>query len=195
MENKDSNEYSDEIFEDAKNKYNYEFIIKYPEKLEFEINNIDSNAIKFIAIEGAFIALIITIFFNSLVNHVDKLSEWLIFILQILFNLYFAYTIFSIYYLIKCILVKKYDYYEFILEEELNRDSLSFIYNPVETSKDAKEFSENYTNFMKSLNFIKEHKKLLITKEEYFKIATKLFILCIIIIFIISFISLNLALL
>lgn len=48
---------------------------------------------------------------------------------------------------------------------------------------------------MKSLNFIKEHKKLLITKEEYFKIATKLFILCIIIIFIISFISLNLALL
>ena len=47
MENKDSNEYSDEIFEDAKNKYNYEFIIKYPEKLEFEkyaLNDVEGNA-------------------------------------------------------------------------------------------------------------------------------------------------------
>lgn len=194
MENNDS-EYSDELFDDARNKYNYNFIVNYPEKLESEIKNIDSNAIKFIAIEGAFIALIITIFFNSLVNHVDKLSDWLMLVLLILFNLYFAYAIGSVYYLIKCILVEKYDYYEFILNEELDKNSLSFTYDPIETSENAKEFSESYTEFMKSLKFIAEHKKSLITKRSYFENATKLFILCIIIIFIISFISLNLALL
>lgn len=72
MENPNANK----LFEEAKNRYNYKFIIEYPEKLETEINNINSNAIKFIAIEGAFITLIITIFFNSLTSNVSAINGW-----------------------------------------------------------------------------------------------------------------------
>lgn len=195
MEIKNPEELTDKVFDTANHEYNYKFVVDYPEKLESEINNMSSNAIKFIAIEVAFLALIITIFFSSLPNHIDKISEWLQLILLILFNLFFLCTISSIYYLIKCILVKKYDYYMFILTNELSKETLSFIYENQDISEDAKKFSENYTEFTKSLDIIGKNKKALMKKESYFKTATYLFITSMIILFIICIISLNLALL
>lgn len=83
----------------------------------------------------------------------------------------------------------------FILKnDELDEKILSFTNENFENFEKVKKFTESYTEFRKSLKMISENKKALNTKEEYFKTATYLFIGSVIVLFIISFISINLIL-
>ena len=152
---------------DGLKAYNYNFIKKYPKKIELEIKETESKTMNLLAIDGVFITLINTIIFSSIHQMIEKLPKWflpifcgLIIFYSLLFMLIGIYSI-------MCFRIKKYDYFD----EDIIKNKI--------VSKEMKEISKltkEEVEFDNALKIIEKNKIQLIKKQGYINNALYLFL-------------------
>ena len=146
---------NDEFIEGLK-AYNFNFIKNYPEKIESEIKDIESKAIKLLAIDGVFITLIITTIFSSMPQIIEKIPEWLLSIFNFLVIIYLLHFIIVGISSIMCFRIETYDYFD----EILLKDKI--------ISYDIKEISEStkeQVEFENALRIVEKNKLQLVKKR------------------------------
>lgn len=163
MENNDN-----ELLKGIK-QYNFNFIKNYPEKLEYEIKDIESKAMNLLMIDGVFITLIITIVFSSLPTLIDKIPKLALPILNILIIFYTLHFIAVAIFSIKCFRVKKYDYFDSVILK--NKNQL-----PKHIS-DLPESTMEESEFEIALDIIEENKLSLVKKQGFVENAMHSFMI------------------
>lgn len=153
-------------------QYNFNFIKDYPDKLESEIKDMDSKALNLLTLDGAFLTIIITILFSSAEQLIDKIPRTLFPLLTFLVITYTLHFIVVAIFSIKCIRVKKYDYFDSVILKNKNQLPKHI--------PDLPDSTKEQTEFEIALDIIEENKLLLVKKQGFVEIAAHSFLIGII---------------